>query len=112
MGLVVWLSHQSQPPLPEALLRVSDKLLHMAEYAPMGFLWTRILGGRLRRRALLAVALSALFGLTDEIHQFFVPGREASVLDLLADVGGSALGALLALAPRALRRDEKRGDAS
>lgn len=40
-------------------------------------------------------ALGALlYGLTDEYHQSLVPGREADVLDLLADTVGGLLGAI------------------
>ena len=38
----------------------------------------------------------AVFALTDELHQAWVPGREPEVLDLLADAIGILLGALLA----------------
>ncbi|MGB5540538.1 MAG: VanZ family protein, partial [Gammaproteobacteria bacterium] len=34
-----------------------------------------------------------LYGVLDEIHQYFVPGRQADVLDVLADVSGGLLGA-------------------
>ncbi|MBI4084048.1 MAG: VanZ family protein [Candidatus Lambdaproteobacteria bacterium] len=46
----------------------------------------------------------ALYGLSDELHQAFVPGRFCELSDWLADLagGGLALGASLALA-RALR---------
>ena len=76
---------------------LSDKVLHVAAYAPLGFLMLRALtGGRLAAitwsRALSAAALSILYGLTDEIHQLYVPGRTADPLDLLADAVGAALG--------------------
>ncbi len=40
------------------------------------------------------VLLVVLYGLVDEFHQYFVPGRNPSVLDLIAD----AIGALIYLA--------------
>ena len=46
-------------------------------------------------RAWVHVALivaGALYGATDEWHQSFVPGRDASVLDWLADLCGVTLG--------------------
>jgi VanZ family protein len=39
----------------------------------------------LRRRALLAFAITALYGASDEFHQSFVPGRDATLGDLLND---------------------------
>jgi VanZ family protein len=38
--------------------------------------------------------ISAAFGLSDELHQHFVPGRDASALDLAADTVGSLAGVL------------------
>ncbi|MHB8765580.1 MAG: VanZ family protein [Deferrisomatales bacterium] len=94
------LSHMSRPPLPESLLRLGDKVLHGAEYALLAWLWSRAVGGSWRRRALLAWLGATAFGLTDELHQAFVPGRTSSALDLVADTLGAAAGAALG----ALRR--------
>jgi VanZ family protein len=57
-------------------------------YALLGFLLGRGLGGLYP-----AFFLAALYGLVDEGHQSFVPGREAFGLDLLADFLGAYLGA-------------------
>lgn len=76
-----------------------DKLLHVLEYAVMGFLTTRavMLTWDLSRYAGAAwgASLAALTGVIDEIHQYFVPGRSASVYDGVADLFGAVLGALL-----------------
>jgi VanZ family protein len=74
-----------------------DKVLHAGAYAVLAGLsaWA-LTSGRLRAatwRALLAACLiSIAYGATDEFHQYFVPGRQADVLDLAAD----AIGALAA----------------
>jgi len=41
---------------------------------------------------ILSVVLSSLYGVSDEIHQYFVPFREADLLDVLADTLGSIMG--------------------
>lgn len=88
---------------------IGDKVLHIAAYAPLGFLTLRALtGGRLAeitwRSVLAAVTLSVLYGLTDEIHQMFVPGRTADPFDLLADGVGAALGAAALASLKVIRR--------
>ncbi len=71
-----------------------DKLAHFLEYAVLGFLLGRGTG-----QFDLALAIAALYGLSDELHQAFVPGREASILDWLADALGAAFGAALSRRP-------------
>lgn len=41
----------------------------------------------------LAVAIASLYGITDEIHQIFVPGRFCDPLDWMTDTAGALLGA-------------------
>ena len=68
-----------------------DKVVHAALYAVLGGLLRVALG-----RSGPAVALAAAYGVTDEVHQAFVPGRDADVFDGLADLLGAALGAAVA----------------
>ena len=77
----------------------ADKIVHFAAYAGLGFLSARAFaraGPGLSARAtfLAAASFAALYGATDELHQYFVPGRFASV----ADWGADALGAVAASA--------------
>jgi len=46
-----------------------------------------------RRYVLVGWILSLIYGITDEIHQSFVPMRDASVFDAFADGRGSFAGA-------------------
>lgn len=76
------------------------KMAHFAEYAAMGILVFRILYCHMeksRKRYGLAVLWVFLSAAADEIHQYFVPDRWASVSDVLLDTCGGALGALLCL---------------
>ena len=43
----------------------------------------------------LAILVVLLYGLTDEFHQYFIPGRDASVFDFAADCIGIAFAQLL-----------------
>lgn len=96
MALIWWLS--SKPivlPLPELPWR--DKLAHVVEYGILGFLLSRAVRGswpsfRPARALVAAALLTSIWGYVDEIHQAFVPGRNSSAWDLLADVVGAVLG--------------------
>ena len=59
---------------------------------------------------LLAVACASLYGVTDELHQYFVPGRACDPADWLVDTCGAVLGAMLlkALASFFVARTKKR----
>ncbi|MEX2535457.1 MAG: VanZ family protein [Trueperaceae bacterium] len=50
-------------------------------------------------RPTLAVAVAALYGVVDEVHQMFVPGRNPDILDWLADIAGAAVGVWLVYYP-------------
>jgi VanZ family protein len=96
---IFYLSSQSHPPVPSWLLpEGSDKVLHGWEYGLLGLLcfraFRRAAGPWAAERALVLAILSAtLYGLSDELHQAFVPDRTADLFDLLADGIGAAAGA-------------------
>jgi len=92
-GLIFGLSSYPRPLLPEIEIPFLDKFVHGVEYGVLGFLLYRAFKtSKLRRYAvLLAIALSSFYGLTDEIHQNFVPNREFDLLDLAADSVGATL---------------------
>ncbi len=53
--------------------------------------------------ALIAIAIASLYGVTDEIHQSFVPQRYPDPKDWLTDTIGASIGAFGALAAERLR---------
>ena len=78
-----------------------DKLAHAGAYALLGFLFFRAFQTtRIRKGAVLLVIFSVLsssiFGISDEIHQYFVPSRTADILDMAANTAGSVIGAVAA----------------
>lgn len=99
----------SQSRLPSA--PGSDKHHHLLAYAVLCAALVWGFTDRAPRRttwaiACAAAALAALYGAIDEWHQGFVPGRDVSALDLLADAAGAvaAAGALRAWAIIRARR--------
>jgi VanZ family protein len=66
---------------------VLRKLAHAGEYAFLGLLLQRA-----TRQPALAVGLGVLYAISDEVHQHFVEGRVASLLDVGIDAVGIAIG--------------------
>ncbi|HYM15785.1 MAG TPA: VanZ family protein [Dehalococcoidia bacterium] len=97
-ALIFALSSVPNLAAPRAQAVPLDKVEHAGEYAALAF----ALAGACRRHLAwpvplllaCAAALAALYGVSDEFHQRFVPGRDAAVTDWLADVAGAAAGAL------------------
>ena len=99
-GAILTLSHMSSPPSPSG---APDWLLHGIEFGVLSLFLSRALAGgwrgRLGRRgAVLTVLLGVLYGAGDEWHQSFIPGRDASGRDLVADSAGTLLGLAVTVA--------------
>jgi VanZ family protein len=85
------LSSQPDPLGVQRLPPFADKILHALEYGGLSFLlhmaWRRSFPGR--PWFWPVVAITVLYGLSDEIHQSFVPGRSMDAWDLVADMIGA-----------------------
>lgn len=103
MGLLYYLSSLPQHRLARVAW-LPDELLHAVGYAVLAlllYLSLRRTFGFSRRAALVGSWLLAVaYGAVDEYRQSFVPGRDSSALDLLADaVGAGTLLLLLRFTP-------------
>lgn len=79
---------------------------HMAGYALLSMACLHGLTGKNhpnRTRAAAAVAMAVLYAITDEFHQTFTPGRNASITDVGIDAVGATLGVLVWVAIRRWR---------
>jgi VanZ family protein len=74
---------------------VVRKLGHAAEFAILGALLLRAL-----RQPWVALLVGSLYAVTDELHQAFVRGRQASPVDWVIDTAGVAIGVGLVLVLR------------
>jgi len=80
---------------------VSDKIKHFSAFFGLSVLLSLTLLYQnkvlLFKKYFMAAALiiSSFYGLLDEIHQSFVPGRNSEFLDWVADSLGAAAGVLL-----------------
>jgi len=90
---------QSDYPSPESLpsFELSDKLYHVAGYAVMGVLFYRAyqtlpFRDNIQMLVIFSMVSAALYGVSDEIHQSFVPYRDGNLLDAIADMLGAICG--------------------
>jgi VanZ family protein len=99
MALIFGLSSISHPPeLPELPGPGSDKYAHVLLYGGLSALFVRARAGGWRRPVAFGVVVSAVvfctaYGVTDELHQFFVPPRQMDVFDVMSDAIGATLAA-------------------
>ena len=85
-------SIKSAPELPHI-----DKVLHFVAYALLGALFLRAfktsrIKNNVKLMVILSVLLSSLYGISDEIHQYLIPYRDADLMDVLADTLGGIMG--------------------
>ncbi|HID56283.1 TPA: VanZ family protein [Candidatus Poribacteria bacterium] len=83
-------------PSPDPRLLKPDKLWHFLEYMILGLLAYRAFRSASKAWVgehpyLTTLLFVIIFGATDEIHQSFVPGRNASPFDWMADIVGGIL---------------------
>jgi len=89
MALLWWLSSTADP-LGAALTHPLDWAAHFLSYAALGFCLGRACGS-----SAAGWLLAAWFGAFDEVHQAFVPGREAGIGDWWFDLLGSWAGSVV-----------------
>lgn len=96
-ALIFLASSRSHVAGPE--IEGSDKVVHFAVYGLLATLVLRAFlpsAGRLARSATwLSIVLVSLYGVSDEWHQSFTPGRSVEVADWLADTLGAATAVML-----------------
>lgn len=100
MAAVIFIGSSHPNPLTLPGTGYSDKFMHFFAYTILSYLTARALLWKReipdeKRYLLGAIVLVALYGVSDEFHQYFVPERDASAMDLLADFIGSFCGAML-----------------
>lgn len=94
MLLIFYLSQLSSP-LPVSLPSGLDKVLHFFEYAVLGcLLYISLRYSGNRYPLFLALLLANSYAFTDEFHQYFIPMRDASLLDLFSDIAGATVAVL------------------
>ncbi|MEM5016296.1 VanZ family protein [Metabacillus indicus] len=76
---------------PFSFDRLMKESLHLIEFGILYWLIALAFSANGRwtaKASILAAVISILYGATDEIHQYFVPYRSATVIDLVKDAIG------------------------
>ena len=94
MALIFWFSSQSV--LVDIESDANEKLIyktaHITVYAVLAWLWWRALAARREVSwsiLLWALLFTVFYGISDEIHQLFVPGRHGQITDVFFDTAGA-----------------------
>ena len=97
MILVFYFSSQNFPFILN-LPPDSDKAIHFLIYAILAFLFYRSFkkSGVRKYILILSFVFATIYGISDEFHQSYVPGRVASIGDIFADSFGALVGTYLA----------------
>jgi VanZ family protein len=103
--LLIWVLSSMPGSFRFDFVPFRDKGVHFVEYGVLGVLLAHAVRGswpawRLPVIFLASWSVTTFWGLLDEIHQAFVPGRVADVRDVIADAIGGLLGVAIYLAVR------------
>lgn len=110
-GFLFLVTSWPNPPAVEAGGFPLDKLTHFLLYAVEAVLLHRAIrwkgrSGVAMSRVMAIVGTMAVWGMLDEAHQEWIPGRRMDTGDLVADIAGAAVGAVLGEAIARKRAEE------
>ena len=79
---------------------VIRKIAHFSIYTLVGILMMALMSTydiSKNKQILVSILVGIIYATSDEIHQYFIPGRSAMVTDVLIDTAGVCLGVLIVL---------------
>ena len=99
LAAIFLVSSIPQPEIPY-VFTFQDILFHILAYLILAVFFLRALKNTSQNLSLLKILTITIFfcilyGISDEFHQLFVPGRPVSALDVLMDGAGSVLGSII-----------------
>jgi VanZ family protein len=99
MGFIFFLSSLPGKDVP-FFFPYQDIVTHIVNYLLLAYLFSRALKNtylNIKRleSIFIAVVFGMAYGVLNELHQIFIPGRFASRLDVFIDVIGSLIGGLI-----------------
>jgi VanZ family protein len=95
LAIFIQSSYPGSERMPD--VRFLDKLLHFGAYGVLGILFFRAyatlpLKNNYNLLIFISIVSATLYGISDELHQYFVPFRHADMMDGVANTLGSICG--------------------
>lgn len=106
------LSSSSQATITNIITVIVRKSAHFIEYFILGIL--SFLAARFyhkykyKTKVIYSLAICVLYAMSDEIHQYFVPGRACRITDVCIDAAGSATAVALLATILYFKKDTNR----
>lgn len=103
LGYMIAIFSVSSLPNPQIGGETPDYVLHALEYFLLALLLIRLLLSRQsshpvsktfnhwHQACFVGMIIAIVYGISDESHQYFIPGRHCSLSDVVADSGGAIL---------------------
>ena len=101
MGVIFYASNTPGKDIPP-LFPYQDVVYHFSAYLVLSFFFSRALNKNktslsLTKIFIFAIVFTVIYGISDEFHQAFVPGRSVSAFDVLIDTLGGLTGSSIFL---------------
>lgn len=105
LKLIPFIDNMQEPDrttiIQTILTPIVRKMAHFSIYAMLGILTINytntIEEKKITKRIIYALTFCMLYAITDEFHQYFIPGRSAEIRDVLIDSLGALIGILLTI---------------
>lgn len=85
----------------EILTQIVRKGAHFSIYAMLGILTINFMltfeNKKMSKKIIYALMFCMFYAITDEFHQYFIPGRSAEIRDVLIDSSGALTGILFVI---------------
>ena len=93
------MSAEEQQELMNKTEHIIRKLAHFTVYTALGFFASLTVGKRkmLSRGSAISLIFCFLYACSDELHQYFVPGRACQFTDVLIDTSGAFTGIIITM---------------
>jgi VanZ family protein len=92
------MTEQVQETVLQQLHGIVRKSAHFCIFFMLGisvFLSVRSVVSKISKQFIITISICTVYAIFDEVHQFFVPGRDANVTDVIIDVAGSLCGIIV-----------------